>query len=380
MDKTKQKFHTPTKFALWLVIAGVAGVFGWRSLSAYLIDGIKFEDLQPGRVNLIGINPGSGFRIIVANQIAQLTQGDSGEFDAPDALEDRSSVGDRRRIPLRDMLESLQGNEKSLGNMIRVLNRISDSDIPEEQIWDAADIDKALKGDKVLLAKLEKDLSVDLDGKPLSETSSKSIENGIGIRLSVPVTVRTSAGPKLLHGKVLVEYKPSFISGVWDRIKDKFDLNKETIAGYFADEAAKLAEHPERQENVRDSLQAQISDKRIQSLAMGPQKVLSNAQVVVTENHMVSASKKERDYDNGRRLFDLVLDLNDEGRKRLWQFSKRRIGDQLLVVSDGVAIAAPRIEHELAQSEVTINKLPDEGLVNEVVEIINTHGGGQEGK
>lgn len=370
----KQRLHAPTKFAILFALLASGGFFGWKALSSYLVDGIKFEPIKPSKVNIVGVNPGAGFRIIVSNQIAQLTQGELGEFGVPDP-DSFDSTGDRKRIPLKEMLKALEGNKEALGEFIRVMNRINESDIPENRIWDAADIRKALNGDKALVAKLQRDLSVDFDGNPMPSTSGPAIENGIGIRLSVPVQVAGPAGLRTLEGTVVFEYKPIFVSAVWERLRDKFDLSNQIVAGYYAEEAQKLAAHPERKEDVRHSLEAQISTRRSEGLAAAPQQVLSNAFVVVTDQFMEKAEYRERAYENGKRLFSLIIDLNDEGRKRLWQFSKRRVGDQLLVVSDGVAIAAPHIEHELTQAEITINKLPDEELVQEVVNLINAHGG-----
>ncbi len=62
---------------------------------------------------------------------------------------------------------------------------------------------------------------------------------------------------------------------------------------------------------------------------------------------------------------DLTIEMTDEGRRRLWQYSEDKIGTQLLLIVDGVAIAAPKISHELAQGELTITQMADEGLVKE---------------
>ena len=70
-------------------------------------------------------------------------------------------------------------------------------------------------------------------------------------------------------------------------------------------------------------------------------------------------------------MFDLSVDVSDEGRRRLWKYSKERVGTQLLLVADGIPIAAPRIQHELAQDSLTITQMEDEVLVRDAVEMLN---------
>jgi hypothetical protein len=70
-------------------------------------------------------------------------------------------------------------------------------------------------------------------------------------------------------------------------------------------------------------------------------------------------------------MHDLTVKLTPEGRDRLWQYSRGRVNSQLLLIVNGIAIAAPRIQHELAQGELTITQMPDEVLVRDAVEIIN---------
>jgi preprotein translocase subunit SecD len=66
------------------------------------------------------------------------------------------------------------------------------------------------------------------------------------------------------------------------------------------------------------------------------------------------------------------VSLTDPGRRRIWQFSRRNPGAQLLFIVDGNAIAAPRIRHELSSSSIAITQIPDRGLVEDAVEQINT--------
>jgi preprotein translocase subunit SecD len=70
-------------------------------------------------------------------------------------------------------------------------------------------------------------------------------------------------------------------------------------------------------------------------------------------------------------LHDLTINMTEEGRRRLWQYSKSRVGTQLLLIADGIAIAAPRIQHELAQGNLTITQMRDEVLLRDATDMLN---------
>ena len=101
-----------------------------------------------------------------------------------------------------------------------------------------------------------------------------------------------------------------------------------------------------------------------------PRRLLASATVVLNERSITDASSRDYPSNDGKTLSDLTVNLTDEGRRRLWKFSKDRVGDQILLVADDVAIAAPRIEHELALSEFTVTQLRDKVLVDGAVATI----------
>ena len=115
---------------------------------------------------------------------------------------------------------------------------------------------------------------------------------------------------------------------------------------------------------------ARISPDRAADLAAKPQRVLENAAVILNDDQIISASAKTYKA-NKRELTDITINLTDEGRDRLWKYSHDRQGFQLLLVVDGIAIAAPRISHELSQRDVTISQLPDASLAEEAVDLMN---------
>ena len=117
------------------------------------------------------------------------------------------------------------------------------------------------------------------------------------------------------------------------------------------------------------------SKETMESRLEAPQRLLENTNVVLNESFIDDASYKSYKTSDGHTLSDLTVKLNDEGRRRLWKFTKDRVGGQILLIADDVAIAAPRIEHELALSEFTIQQMPDQVLVDEAVKSIKASKG-----
>jgi preprotein translocase subunit SecD len=101
-----------------------------------------------------------------------------------------------------------------------------------------------------------------------------------------------------------------------------------------------------------------------------PQKVLNSITSVINESQILGARYDTESTSKGKR-FTLILDLSDEGKKRIWQFTRDRVNSQLLITVDGVAIAAPIIAHPIADNEISIRGLEDESLVKEAVATIN---------
>lgn len=367
--------RSSTKILIGFVALVAGGYFAYGRVTSAMILGKQFTKIEPGRVNLLGIDTGRGYRIVVQNQMATLVQGAGEEFQSPDGNRTESSesdTGSRKRIPIREMLQSLQGDTKALSAFIATMNEIREANLPPVRvIWEAADLRKALEGDKELLAKLEDNLGVHLDGTPLSEIRFSSLQNGIVIRCPVDVKVPDASGKRVMTGTILDPYKPLFSQIVEEQYEQKADVTHSMILGYIREEARNLSEQPAKKENVRAALLARIDSERLQSFARAPERVLQSAQIVINEDAIVEATATERTSTNGVRFYDLSIKLSDDGRQRLWQYSKLRMGSQLLLVVDGIAIGAPRIEHELAFGEVTISQLPDKTLVDDAAQIMN---------
>lgn len=367
-----KKTRSSTRIAIAFALVVAAAYFGYGFISSWMVDRQKFAPIKPGNVNIVGVDTSKGYYIVVANQIAQLVRGNVGQFQAADHDEAASEASEKKRVPVREMLQSLQGDEKALGKFIMVMNDMSDAEFPAYPvIWKAEDIRKAAEGDEKLRKQLESDLNVRLDGTPLEQVRTTALQEGILIDSPVDIEAQIGADRKRLVGRVQEQYVPRFCRNVWDTVSTKSNLNQETIVGYYRAEAQKLFDKPVEKENVKQTLLGRINPARLQGLAEAPERILDSAQVIVNDDLIESAEYEGYKTSDGKQLYDLILNLTDEGRLRLWQFSKRKPNAQLLVTWEGIAIAAPRIQGELALSRVSVKQLADEGLVRDTVDSIN---------
>jgi hypothetical protein len=365
------KIRAPIKILIgFLAIVG-GGYYGWQLYAGLTVDRLKFDPIKPARVNIVGIAADSGYRILVANHAAQLVRGGTESFENSSGPEGGGDAAEKKRVPIREMLKALQGDSESLGQFIATMNEMQETvDWPTERIiWSEGDIKKAVGGDPVLRAKLEKDINVRLDGTPLKQISLTAHENGIMIKTMIPCKVQVGAQVVDMEGPLLVPYRSRVSKAIENALKEKaYDLT--VLAGYYALENQKISEKKAQKEDVVASLKQIIDPETNAELARPAQQVLKSATVVITDEFISHASY--RNYTSGREnLNDLTIELNDEGRKRLWQYSRRMGKAQLLLIVDGVAIAAPKISHELAQGELQITQMPDKILVEDAVNAIN---------
>jgi hypothetical protein len=372
MFRKKVPLKGPLKLVAGFVAILAATYFGYQAYAGLTVDRMTFDTLRPGRVNLIAVDPGSGYGVLVSNGIAHLAQIGDRQFGAAEDVEQRAVQAEgKRRLPLREMLGALQGDEEALSVFVMRVNRITDQDLPTVRIyWDAADVRRALDGDRDLRARLEADLGIGLDGTPRSEVTISALESGIVLR--VPVTVHVGAGEtsRTMTATVLRPFQPGLLALVRSQYERRPAVDNELIANLYKAEALRVLADPGLRENVAESLRQMIDPQRSQAFARDPERVLASAKVVLNERHIRSAGYHMVENPNGRPTYSLTMGLTDEGRLRLWKQSRDQRGFMLMLVVDGVAIAAPRITHELVQSHVTMSKLPDERLVRDAVRIM----------
>ena len=346
------------------ILAAVWG--GWWLYAEWRLSGYELATIPPGEVNLVAISPKAGYKIIVSNQIAYLAEvGVDADTGAMEAGSD--SLANAPRLPLKELLQTLQGNEEALGTLIERLNKWNETDIyMDAPVWRAEDIRLALDGDEELQQKLIADLNVDLDGLPLDTINMRAIRAGILIDSPVKLTLQIGAEARNMTARVQELYKPVFCRTVTTRLERKFVQTDPIVTGVYLEVARPIIDDGSG-EDVRRSLSNKISSDRLQSLTEKPLQVLQKTVILLNEDFITSASYKS--YEAGERhvFSDISLKLTDDGRMRVWKYSRDNPGLQLLFIHDNIAIAAPVIETELIERTVTIRRIPNEGLVQDAV-------------
>ncbi|HXH62499.1 MAG TPA: hypothetical protein VNI20_14230 [Fimbriimonadaceae bacterium] len=353
------------------IVLGIIAVvwLGWKGYAAFVLRNVVLSPIEPGRINVVAISPNAGYRIIVANQIAYLAKVEgafaAGEMDERTASEDVSNAS---RLPLRELMQTLQGDDKAVGVLVMRLNDWKEVDEENSgKVWRAEDIEKALGGDKELLSRLEENLNVDMKGNGLPQIDLRALMNGIVIDSPVAVKVSVNGKEQTLIGRVQESYQPLLCAAVEERINKEFNPSTDFIKGVYTDEVKRRG----ASEDVRRSLERRIDKKRMQELAVPAQRVLDNTVVILNEKYINSASFTTYDMGQGHIANDIRIGLTDDGHMRLWKYSHEHDGFQLLFVVDTIAIAAPRITTELAERTVTIRRVPSKVLVADAIDLLN---------
>jgi len=347
--------------ALW--IGGNYLYAEWR------VGGMRFEPLKPGRVNLFGIEL-AGERIVVANGIAILVRGGIHE-DAKENEEGGMDSAVGPTVPIKALLGALQGEPSSLSELVESLNDLDPSTFPpEDVVWEEKDIRAALEGDPELRSKLEYQLGTTLNGEPAPRIQLGYLRTGIYVRLEVPVRVRTESGDRTVTAHVRVRYQTRLAQELLRKpvVGEKLDVSDAALYGALQEVWSQMAKAPE---NVRNALLDILSPGRKKSYAAPAERLLDRATVLVTEAQIRDAEIAEYpDPVRDRNLYSLRLVLNDEGRLRLWQYTRRHPKTQLLFAVDGIAIAAPIVQHEMKYPVAEILNVSDEVDARKAVQVI----------
>lgn len=356
--------------AIGFAAVALLSIYGSRFVNHLLLGREHFAPLVPGEVNIVGINTKAGYAVLVQNRAAKLVIGETGQL-GPGEMSDRAleeSSSDKRFIPIREMLKGLKGDADALGVFVQRLNDIKDDDLPPyAPVWRIEDIQAAVAGKADLRAKLEHDINVTLDGKPLDSISRSALFNGILVDTPVPIDLQLGSERRRVMARVKRSYRPQLMGRVLSNLENKY-VDAAGIAREYMLAVNDLKQGRFQPENVADSLLA--LGKSSDSLARFPQSVLNSVTPVVNEFQITTATYVTQQTPKGD-AYTLRVQLNDEGRKRLWQFSNDRVGDQLLVTVNGIAIAAPRIAHPLSDGEIEVTGLQDESLAKLAVDTIN---------
>ncbi len=361
------KVRPSVKIALGFAVFSAALYGGVIGITGYRLSQLQFPSLRPGRVTLLFVNPEDGYRIVVSNRVAQLFIGEKGEFGGVDIEKADSSGENRRRIPIKEMLDTMNGEADKSGEYVMSLNGITREDWPSvEHIWTAEKMAQALDGDASLAADLERDLGTKLDGTAPDFLNLEAMANGIII--DFPVELQTPTGEKLV-ARARMPYRTTLMRSLSNEVeKAGASATPEQIQGLYQQLVSQRGREPNPE--FQRELRSLIGPDRAKQMAEKPQALLSNVRTVANESVVRNASFES--VGEGRnRTYNVRLSLTSEGRDRLWKISRERKGFQLLFIVDGIAIGAPVISHEIWQQEVLISGLTDEQLARDAVDTIN---------
>ncbi|MBS1707825.1 MAG: hypothetical protein JSS65_03785 [Armatimonadetes bacterium] len=351
-----------------------AGLFlGYRAWGDVQLNGYTPTPIPPGDVTLVGIDSKGHYRIIVANEVAQLaevTNSGAGKASSMDA--DSTNI---RRIPIKEFLGSLRGDEKDLSWLVMSMNKMSQDDLPPTKVeWASADVEKALAGDPELKAKLESDLHLGLDGTPPDTLRLKTLLNGIVLDLPVKVQVPVEGIDKTLTATVQEAFMSRFAQDVQKKINEKFNPPQEMITAWYRDIALDVLNGKRAKEDIAAILKTKTSTSRQQALAEKPERLLQSSKVLLNDKQITGATVQSYQGQGNKTYANLTLRVTDDGRMRLWKYSHGRQEFHLMFVVNGVPLAAPKIDTELSSNEIVLRQLPNVELAQEAADFINKKG------
>lgn len=372
------KIAPSTKIALGFAGLVAIGYGGYRGWQAYQLAGVELTPVAPGKVSIIGVSPEAGVSVIVANKMAQLVESDNANFSAGDSSNGGGATQGaiKKRIPVREWIGVLSGDQDSLGKFVMIMaNKREDEKWPSERvIWKQEDVEKAIAGDAALKKKLEEDINMTLEGRPLSQLSLRAFYNGIVLDYPVTLKVRLGKEEKTLVGRFQEPYQPRFIAELEKSLSEK-NVDESMIAGTYRQAAQELlspdSEGRKRPlENIADTIRNVYEPSKVRGYVAKAEPLVKGSTVVVSADMIKTAVSNKVDTNEGPR-WEIRVKLTDEGRKRLWKYSLDNVGKRVLLIANDVPIAAASISHELMQGELVITQLEDESLVEEAIELIS---------
>lgn len=353
------------------VLALAAAYGAWRAYNVVQLNGYNPTPVKPGKVTLIGIDTRAGYKIVVANEVAQLAEVQERHKDGSDQ-EDPKNL---RRIPIREFLKSLQGDVPSLGRLVMSLNKINEEElIGAHAVWKAEDIRKALDGDGTLKAKLEGDLHISLKGVPPPEIRKNVLLGGIVIDSPVKVKVPIEGKVETIEARVTEPFMSKFGHQMEKVIGERFNPTDQDIAVLYQAYAAKTVKGEPFYEDVEAAIRGIIDGDRLQRYAEKPEQLLKSATVLINESHVTDASYREWETGDRKQYADITVNVTHDGKMRLWKYSDAKNDFQLMFIVNDVALAAPRITSVLNRDDVTIAQLPNRGLAKNAVEFMRKKG------
>jgi len=359
---------------IYFASAVILVLLGWYAANElyarWVILPRKYAPLQPGKVNLIGLRI-PGYRIVVSNGVARLEQGGSNGFGKPEESPEVGASG--AVISMKALLGTLRYDEGSASELTTALAGIKTEIEPlPELTWSEEHLVKALAGDDALTPKLERDLCTRLDGSGLDAVNWKRLNTGIWIELRVALSVPLAKA--VVSATLRVPYQTRLASLTTSEVNKRLtggrlEPDRAMLAAIYQQSSTRMA-GPGR-EVVADSLRGLVSEGHKRKLAEPVEALLAGVDILATESQITDASLSGEDSPDGTgKVYTLTLGLTGESRDRIWQYTFGRIGGQLMLVSNDIAIAAPFIREEIKYPTVTITNIADEDLAREALDFI----------
>lgn len=362
---------------IWFVIAVAAVIglwFGGNELYTRLVIlPREYPRLEPGKVSLIGLSV-PGYHIVVSNGIARLQVGSPSTFGNP-----TTSGPSGTAIPIRGLIGTLRFEPDAAVELVRALNGIKYEIEPlPDRIWTKKRIDEAIAAPGEARTKLEYDLATQMDGEGVERVNWDRLTTGIWLEVPVPLAVPSAGGTQTVVANVLVPYRTRLSTLAENNLKrmlehgglgQNLQPSAQTIAGVY-NQALDTFEL-QGFEDVAASLVRFFSDDATRAMAEPALKVLREVEVLVTETTIVGAELDSTPRDDGNgEIYSILLEVTEESRDRLWQYTYKHPASQLMLISNGVAIAAPVVRHEIKYSTVEITGIAEQQLGQEALAFI----------
>jgi hypothetical protein len=361
------KLRASTKIAVGFVLT-VAGVLGGSmAYTKFRLIGVELTPIESSQFCLLAVGPQAPVRVLTANHMAQIVEVEGGLENTGTDSEGAQTGSIKRRIPVKELLGVLNGNSDSVAEFLQLMRRSQDEDAPSENapMWTSEDIEKALGGDPILKAKLEKDTNATIDGTPLSDLNLISFYDGIRIKIPVTVNVKNAKG-STLQGFDIVTFRPHFMVRFYKSMQEKF-YDRASL-GMFYKQFINGKTKEEAKASLDTSLRKLIEDAA-GSDELGKLNLIGRECVILANRSMIKSGEMKKVVEGGEETYDLKLVMQGDGPPRLWKFSAEG-GKRLLVVSQFVPIASATIGTQLSGEELVIKQITDKNLVSQAVETL----------
>jgi hypothetical protein len=283
-------------------------------------------------------------------------------------------------IPMKALVGTLRFEPEAAEELVTAMNGITYDILPlEDRVWTPDEIEAAITtGER--REELEYDLATTLGGGAIERVNWDRLTTGIWIEVPVSLAVPAAGGTKEVVAKVRIPFKTriansayTYFRGMLERggLGEDLTPTAATISGVY-NQALDDADQ-RGAEDVSAALRRVYSKENERRFAEPVLKVLNEVEVLVTEATIADAELKAVPREDGKGdMYSITLETTGDSRDRLWQYTYRRPGSQLLLVSNGVAIAAPVVRNQIKYSTVEITGIGEKKLAEEALRFIES--------